>query len=140
MKFKVGKTHEYTEGNLELQNAGPIGPEHRQAQGRARYGTPEVKNKIVHAANDPQVSDFKNELDYESPEVRKLMAIDNKIWDQLGARDGGAIKKKWDEYKKLVASQVSGSVSQAVCDVLEDQNYHSLYEALRELGKVVAGR
>lgn len=81
----------------------------------------------------------KNELNYESPKMKKLFDMDNKIIKQYFGNDvpsnGGP---KYEEYKKLVAANF-GTITQEQADILEDQNYHTLYQALRELGKVVAG-
>lgn len=69
-------------------------------------------------------------------EAERLISIDDQIWDKLGFRSGGDADKRNTEYLMEVRSRVGGSVSQEACDVLEDENYHTLYQALRDLGKI----
>lgn len=47
-----------------------------------------------------------------------------------------AAHKDWDRYKSMVRAAVSGKVPQKVVDELENENYHTMVQALTELGLV----
>jgi len=66
-----------------------------------------------------------------------LMQLDNRIWDKLGAKDGGDLPPKWKEYVQMVKQLVGNKkVSMQVYKELENENHHSLLKALEELGLV----
>jgi hypothetical protein len=70
-------------------------------------------------------------------QANKIMDIDNTLWDKVGATHGGELKKKWSSYKKLVKEKikpVSAEDSKKVYDILEDNNFHSINAAMRQLG------
>jgi hypothetical protein len=64
-----------------------------------------------------------------------LMQIDSDIWQKLGFRSGGDVEKNWQKYLNEVRSRVSGQVDPEDMDELENENYHSLIQALYQLGK-----
>lgn len=69
--------------------------------------------------------------------AEKLQAIDNRIWGKFGWGSGGEVRRNWDKYKAAVAAAVPESnFSVNVYEALEDENFHSMNQALVELGKI----
>ena len=64
----------------------------------------------------------------------KLMRIDNKIWDKLGANSGDMIRNKWNEYMSEVKKYIKHQIPKEVIEDLENENHHTLIKALVELG------
>jgi DNA repair photolyase len=74
-----------------------------------------------------------------NPIADKLMAIDTIAWKALGARTGTDIEKKWEDYIDTIESHLhykykNKKFDKKVIDALENENYHSLIQALIELG------
>lgn len=74
-----------------------------------------------------------------------LMTIENKVWDKMGIEAGsdffnkdGTKNKKWGLFVWNIGLELEkkniNKVSNKVLDKLEEKNYHSLIEALKELG------
>ena len=71
----------------------------------------------------------------------KLMQIDGKVWDKLHIESGGELrdnKTRWNEYVKVLGQLLKGiaPVSQSTLLKLENENHHSLMQALGQLGLV----
>jgi hypothetical protein len=73
---------------------------------------------------------------HPTAEGKRLMNIDNDIWNKFGFRSGGDVDKNWDKYKQAVNEKVQGKVSKETWEDLQDNNYHSMIRALNELGKL----
>ena len=89
---------------------------------------------------DPRLNEFYDEEFEEVKEqfgdqTEELKEIDWKIWKKLNAKSGDDIREKWDEYLKLVDKHLVNDINQFNYLLLEDENYHSLNEALEQLGK-----
>lgn len=66
-------------------------------------------------------------------QVERLMDIDTQIWNRHGYQTGRDIEKNKDTYLAEVKKEISEKVYQETIDELEDNNYHSLVEALTTL-------
>lgn len=100
-----------------------------------------IRNTPYDPRYDDDDKDDKDEKDTKKTPVKKsegshLISIDNQIWDKLGFNHGGDVDKNWDKYLAEVRNKVSGSVSKEAFDQLEDENHHSMCQALHDLGKV----
>jgi hypothetical protein len=84
----------------------------------------------------PSASGYGSMNDPAYKEAQRLMKIDGDIFRRFGWRSGIEANRNPDKYYPAVRAAVSGSVSQAVLDQLENENHHSLVGALTQLGKV----
>ena len=70
---------------------------------------------------------------------KKLMELDEKIWERLNVNSGSELRqnpKKYKEYQKSVEDALKGTnVTGKTFRVLENENYHTLNETLCKLKK-----
>lgn len=66
-------------------------------------------------------------------EVDRLIDIENEIWGNNGFRSGRDVEKNKESYQRQVKEAIKEKVAQEVVDQLEDENYHSMVEALHDL-------
>ena len=106
----------------------------RQGKGHgARDAAP--RRRVVIHNHLPRAA--KDEISREArAKAQVLMNTDNRIMAQFGWKSGTQVENHWDKYKLEVAKAVPSAYSQDVGDALEDENFHLMYQALRELGKI----
>jgi len=68
--------------------------------------------------------------------TEEILDIDNTIWDELGARNGADIDKKYELYKAAVSQRIDGTITQEQLDEIEDENHHSMVQALSDLRRI----
>ena len=65
--------------------------------------------------------------------AQKLIDLDNEIWEKKGFRNARNLEDRKEEYYAEIKETIKDKVAQQIVDELEEQNYHSLVEALTEL-------
>jgi hypothetical protein len=85
---------------------------------------------IDYAAIDAPLNKVKAKL---GSQAQRLMDIDDKIWDALGAQNRNDIDKQWDKYKQMVKAKISPNQNPFMYLILEDENAHALNKAMEEL-------
>lgn len=89
------------------------------------------KEKAVdYAAIDAPLNKVKAKL---GSQAKRLIDIDNKIWDELGATDRNELEKQWSKYKQMVKAKISPNQNPFIYLILEDENAHALNKAMEEL-------
>lgn len=86
-----------------------------------RNKTPDCRNKM-----NTRVLDIEKKAE-------ELMSIDTTIWDKFGFQSGRDVEKNKEQYQEEVKKQITEKVHQEVVDELEDNNCHSMVEALHDL-------
>jgi hypothetical protein len=69
-------------------------------------------------------------------EARKLMKINDEIYNKLGIKSEKDLDDNWDKYQQAVSSKVNGKISKEVMKYLLDNRYYAIVSALFHLNKI----
>ena len=69
-------------------------------------------------------------------QAENLIQIDNQIWQKFGFRSGSDVERNKEKYIAEVAKALKGErVGKNTIDELENENYHSMVEAITILNR-----